>query len=525
MPKFTEDDLADYDDEEYYEEEEDEVPKPVPKKTAPKTDMGFVILGDLPVKKPPIVRSGSSGLPDIPHVSKSTQALNTLHDAIVQKVGYEVSSSFVDSVSRKGGVEKLDECMSNEGGETPGTVFVVIGHVDAGKSTLMARLGKLYGEPSTHRNRSTSSLAWEMDVGSDEREHGVTIEAKPHSLSIRGRKFIAIDAPGHRDYVPSMLQGAMQADSAVLVIDASKFDSGFSRGGQTKEHVSLVRALGISQLVVALNKIDTIDEEDRVDAIATIKCQLEDYIFEEMHFLRKNVFFVSISALNNENIETGFTNSLIGLNMKNHGPTNHSLCFPLVDVSGDKLSGRIEAGSVRPGETLKAMPGSHLIRLMDAKKILLPGEFVDGLKFAFVDAHAGSPTSNPAIVSGGSVLVDATFPLESIKVVETFFARIMVLNDDVMPVVKGQTVTVVVHTASVEGSISKLIGKIDPTSKQVVRTPVPRCLVKGDTALVEITLKKGNHVVIETGVTSRVTGRVVLRDRGVTIAAGLCVDI
>lgn len=603
--RFTDDDLIDYEDEDdYYDEdyvdEEHEDDKAeynfVDKKNVRKQEKNLPTKQAVIVSKPTTVitpqSSSSISLPTTTtttclgdhhpppttlYTSNQLKKMTALSEQL-EDIGYPLSSHFLDRCVKANGYETAKAHLDNpivpkEIDSVPlaATVFVVIGHVDAGKSTLNAQLVKHFekktisgaeksfpkssptasfvgvGGGTKIKTRSKSSaLAWEMDVGTDEREHGVTIDSKSKSLMIgdNNKRFVAIDAPGHRDYVPSMLLGAMQADAAVLVIDASKFDSGFSRGGQTKEHVSLIRSLGIHQLIIVINKIDTIEEEDREEEIATIRVQLEDFVFDEMKFARDNVQFVVVSALMDFNIvgssstdddeEISLSQALVRLEPKDHGPVHHSICVPIVDVSGHHLSGRIECGSIRNGDKVMVLPSKQLITVNWDEKIsptsfACPGEYLEGAEFSFLDKSlegSASPGGSNIhhLIHPGSVLVDPVYSLENLKCVETFYARILVINDDVMPIVKGQSVTLNVHTAMTDGYIFRIVGKISADSQKLVTTPVPKCLVKGDVAIVELSTRKNVPIVVETDVTNRVTGRVVVRDRGVTIAAGLIVS-
>jgi peptide chain release factor subunit 3 len=165
--------------------------------------------------------------------------------------------------------EELDESIIQDmyGKEHVNIVF--IGHVDAGKSTLGGNILYLtgnvdertmekYEKEAREAGRESWYLSWALDTNKEERKRGITVEVGRARFETEKRRYTILDAPGHKSYVPNMISGAAQADVGVLVISARRgeFETGFDKGGQTREHAVLAKMQGINKLVIAINKMD-----------------------------------------------------------------------------------------------------------------------------------------------------------------------------------------------------------------------------------------------------------------------------
>jgi peptide chain release factor subunit 3 len=147
--------------------------------------------------------------------------------------------------------------------------LVFIGHVDAGKSSLGGailyatgmvdeRTMEKFKREAKEAGRESWYLSWALDLTREERSKGKTVEVGRAFFETEKRRYTVLDAPGHKNYVPSMIGGASQADVGILVISARKgeYETGFEKGGQTREHAVLAKTQGVNKLVVVINKMD-----------------------------------------------------------------------------------------------------------------------------------------------------------------------------------------------------------------------------------------------------------------------------
>lgn len=200
--------------------------------------------------------------------------------------------------------------------------LVIIGHVDAGKSTLMGHmlhmLGRVddkqmakFARDSQRAGKSSFKYAWVLDADQEERDRGVTIDVAVSSFGTEHRQFTLLDAPGHADFIPNMISGASQADAAVLVVDAGagEFEAGWgsdagghSQHGQTREHALLARSLGVSQIIIAVNKMDTVKwSQSRYDEICQ---QVGQYLVGCIGFKKSAIQYLPLSGMTGDNVVT-----------------------------------------------------------------------------------------------------------------------------------------------------------------------------------------------------------------------------
>ena len=411
---------------------------------------------------------------------------------------------------------------------------VFVGHVDAGKSTVVGRLlfdtgavseqemTKLKAEAQKY-GKIGFEFAYIMDKYKEERERGVTIDLAYRKILTQKWQITIIDAPGHRDFVKNMITGASQADSAFLVVDANK-----GVEPQTTEHLWLLRTMGVRNIAVAINKMDSAGYKED-----TFKKVQEDVTKLLTQVGVKPAAFIACSGLKGDNVLKKSANTpwykgptimeQFDLFPAPELPTNLPMRMPVQDVYeitgiGTVPVGKIETGVMKVGQKVKILPGRT-------------GEGIEGEIKSIEMHHESLPEAvagdNVGInirgvgkkdIARGDVICDAAKP---IPVVKEFIAQIAVINHPTV-LAKGYTPVFHIHTAQVPCQFTELIEQIDPKSGQVIKKS-PDFLKNGDVAKVKI--RPQGNLCLETQKENAFTSRFAVRDAGATVAAGVCIEI
>merc|ERR1712002_1267876 len=192
--------------------------------------------------------------------------------------------------------------------------IVVIGHVDSGKSTstghMIYKCGGIdkrtiekFEKEAQEMGKGSFKYAWVLDKLKAERERGITIDIQLMKFLTKRYDVTIIDAPGHRDFIKNVITGTSQADCAVLIVAAGtgEFEAGISKDGQTREHALLAYTLGVKQLIVGVNKMDSTEPPYSETRFGEIKKEVESYI-KKVGYNPKAVAFVPISGFHGDNM-------------------------------------------------------------------------------------------------------------------------------------------------------------------------------------------------------------------------------
>merc|ERR1711879_1137623 len=225
----------------------------------------------------------------------------------------DTSYHICDTFTNKPTYQQSNTAIMGKDDKTHGNI-VVIGHVDAGKSTstghLIYQCGGIdkraiekFEKEASESGKGSFKYAWVLDKLKAERERGITIDIALWKFETNKYAVTIIDAPGHRDFIKNMITGTSQADCAVLIVASStgEFEAGISKNGQTREHAMLAFTLGVKQMIIACNKMDNTEPPYSESRFEEIKKEVSGFI-KKVGYQPASVPFVPISGWHGDNM-------------------------------------------------------------------------------------------------------------------------------------------------------------------------------------------------------------------------------
>jgi len=228
-----------------------------------------------------------------------------------------------------------------------------MGHIDHGKTTLTAAITKVLAEA----NPNVQVMAFdEIDKAPEEKQRGITINISHVEYETPNRHYAHVDMPGHADYIKNMITGAAQVDGAILVVAATDGPM-----PQTREHVLLARQVGVPSIVVALNKVDMVDDEELLELVELEVREL----LTEYEFPGDDTPVVRVSALKALEGDSEWTPKILELMeaVDSFVPEpvrelDKPFLMPIEDVfsitgRGTVVTGKVEQGVVHVGDEIE----------------------------------------------------------------------------------------------------------------------------------------------------------------------------
>jgi len=420
--------------------------------------------------------------------------------------------------------------------------LVVIGHVDAGKSTttghLIYKCGGIdkraiekFEKEAAELGKSSFKYAWVLDKLKAERERGITIDIALWKFESPRFDFTVIDAPGHRDFIKNMITGTSQADVAILVVDSSTggFEAGIAKDGQTREHALLAYTLGIQQIIVAVNKMDDKTTAYKESRFREIETEVGGFL-GKIGFKPKKIKFVPISGWAGDNMIDQSTNMpwykgpylLAALDeiKPPKRPVDKALRLPLQDVYkiggiGTVPVGRVETGVIKPGITAYFAPTGVST---EVKSVEMHHESVPQ---ATPGDNVGFNVKNVSVkdIRRGNVCGDSKNSPP--RGADSFLAQVIVMGHP-GEIRNGYAPVLDCHTAHIACKFAEIQNKMDRRSGKILEEG-PKFIKTGDSAIVKMVPSK--RMCVESFTEFPPLGRFAVRDMRVTVAVGVIKEV
>jgi elongation factor 1-alpha len=416
--------------------------------------------------------------------------------------------------------------------------LVVIGHVDAGKSTttghLIYKCGGIdkrtiekFEKEAAELGKSSFKYAWVLDNLKAERERGITIDIALWKFETPKYSYTVIDAPGHRDFIKNMITGTSQADVALLVVASGQgeFEAGISKEGQTREHALLSFTLGVKQMIVGVNKMDD-------GSVMYAQARYDEIKEEVTSFLKKvgykpaKIPFVPISGWVGDNMIERSENMgwykgptlLEALDAVNppKRPVDKPLRLPLQDVYkiggiGTVPVGRVETGVLKPGMVVRFAPGNVTT---EVKSVEMHHE---ALAEAVPGDNVGFNVKGVSVKDLKRGYVASDSKRDPAKACENFNAQVIIMNHPGQ-IQNGYAPVLDCHTAHVACKFAEITEKMDRRSGKKLEDN-PKFVKNGDACMV--TLVPSKPMCVEAFSDYAPLGRFAVRDMRQTVAVGV----
>jgi len=428
--------------------------------------------------------------------------------------------------------------------------IVVIGHVDSGKSTttghLIYKCGGIdkrviekFEKEAQEMGKGSFKYAWVLDKLKAERERGITIDIALWKFQTENYYVTIIDAPGHRDFIKNMITGTSQADCGVLIIAAGtgEFEAGISKNGQTREHALLAYTLGVKQLIVGVNKMDSTEPAYSGARFDEITKEVQNFI-KKVGYNPAAVPFVPISGWHGDNMLEPSTNmswykgweitrkegnakgttllEALDAIIPPTRPTDKPLRLPLQDVYkiggiGTVPVGRVETGIIKPGMVITFAPNNLTT---EVKSVEMHHE---SLPEAVPGDNVGFNVKNVSVkdIKRGYVASDSKN--NPAGAAQNFTAQVIVLNHPGQ-ICNGYSPVLDCHTAHIACKFQEIQEKVDRRTGKATETN-PKSIKSGDAAIVQLIPSK--PMCVEAFSDFPPLGRFAVRDMRQTVAVGV----
>ncbi|SCV04659.1 LAMI_0H17898g1_1 [Lachancea mirantina] len=485
-----------------------------------------------------ISQKESNPLPKVDQLKISEDAPKKAKDTPLQG---QTNSS--DAIIKEQEDEVDEEIVQDMFGGKDHVSIIFMGHVDAGKSTMGGNLLYLsgsvdkrtiekYEREAKDAGRQGWYLSWVMDTNKEERNDGKTIEVGRAYFETEKRRYTILDAPGHKMYVSEMIGGASQADVGILVISARKgeYETGFEKGGQTREHALLAKTQGVNKMIVVVNKMDdpTVNwDKERYDLCVK---NLSAFLKAIGYNVKQDVVFMPVSGYTGAGLKEHVSakdcpwyqgpSLLEYLDGMNHVDRHINAPFMLPIASkmkdlGTVVEGKIESGHIKKGGSTLLMPNRIPVEITtiyneteNEVDVAICGEQVR-LRLKGVEEEDIMP---------GFVL---TSPKNPVRNITRFVAQIAIVELKSI-ISAGFSCVMHVHTAIEEVTIKRLLHKLEKGTNRKSKKP-PAFAKKGMKIIAVIETEE--PICAETYDDYPQLGRFTLRDQGTTIAIGKIVKL